>query len=76
MNKDELKTSILALPIEERMEIYHALEAGIFEHTPKISPEMEAMHLAIVEERMAKLKAGLTKTIPWKEVRKKLFTGS
>jgi putative addiction module component (TIGR02574 family) len=60
----------LALPVTERAALAEALVASLEEHSAE---DAETAWKAEVERRIAELDEGVVSTIPWAELRQRLF---
>ena len=65
-----LKEAFFALPIAEKEAVFRELEWSLLKDLHERSLRED---IAIAEERLARLDAGIDKPVPWEEVRRKLF---
>lgn len=69
MNTRELLDAALQLSVEERAalagELIQSLET-------EVDPDIEAAWSAEIHERLARVDAGLARTVPWSEVRRRI----
>jgi putative addiction module component (TIGR02574 family) len=66
----EILKEALALPAEDRAALAEALLASL---DPQVDEDAEAAWATEIDRRTTELDAGTVSTIPWREVRQRLF---
>jgi putative addiction module component (TIGR02574 family) len=66
-NTEELLTTVLELPDEDRLEITEALIASL---RPTDQPPFDASWGEVIRRRSAELRSGRVTPVPWEEVKR------
>jgi putative addiction module component (TIGR02574 family) len=69
MSTEKLRSDVLALPVEERAELAHALLESLHEEA---DPDADAAWLAELDRRAQAVADGTAKLVDWEEARERI----
>ena len=73
MNTDQLRTTLEQLPLSERVQMLEALESSVTTEYEQLATISLREDIRLVEQRLAELDAGQIESLPWDEVRRRVF---
>ena len=73
MNTEQLRTTLEQLPLSERVQMLEALESSVSTEYEQLATQSLREDIRLVEQRLAELDAGQIESLPWDEVRRRVF---
>lgn len=73
MNADQLLSTLTQLPLHERVVVLNALKTSVDAEYDQLAEQSLRDDILLVEQRLAEFDAGQLESMPWEEVRRRVF---
>ena len=73
LNAEQILTTLQQLPLQERVSVLNGLESSVEAEYNQLAEQSLRDDILLVEQRLAELDSGQTESLPWDEVRLRVF---